>query len=951
MALTVILCMGSVDRAPAQKPPAEIVVLCTPPLHELYYGPAPGFTTWRCFQTWSTDVARLADGRLLRVDHLDPREDFSSTDLWQAEEAGRKARSHVFKVKEARETAGSLPPPADWPSAAFDDGTWIRHIGPIGLGYASIAAICLRGKFEVADPLEVEQMRLVMSFQGGAVAYLNGQEIGRAYLPPGKLTPETLAEDYPLRAYVNAQGNLIDPSSGCFHFMNLDAADFAAKHEDADLRARYRLRTRQLAVTVPRGLLRKGMNVLAIEVRRAAAHEAMFTRVSTKEMGYNLNDQRTFWWNRADVQSIRLTAQAGPGAIVPAIGPPPGTYVSTLSAFERPAANNFAADPYQRPVLRLAGARNGKYSGQIVISSSKAVRGVTALAAELRAAGGATIPASAVRIRYALWYSRWYAGGYETLESAPPAELLPPRPDAAAVLPLWVTIDVPRGAKAGDYAGRITVAAEGLAPADVPVQLHVSGWTVPEPRDFAMYLGFIQSPQSLAIRYNVPMWSEEHWRLVEKSLDLLGQLGNRELTIPLIRRTHFGNEHGMVRWVRQSDGSRRADLSIAQRYLDLAQKHFGTIGTVLFYISEAGENGTVPWISEWDPARGAWIDAVGPKWGTPESRAFWKPVFDELRAMLARRGLAAAMAVGLHAAGGNGPVAPKACIEDLKEVAPEARWARLGHGWFLGHDFLEKGPNGLPWGRVALVGYFGVYWNPAADKPLYGWRNPAAVVIYPRDSLYEYTALNEFRMLAEATLLSGTRRPRAGWGLADIVGAMGRDTCPGIRGMAPMGADFWPVLTADGKKFVRIIGRYNDPTAGIWDKRSSWSTTTIDGTVTWILGDARDGPAATTRFEALRESLEEAEARVYLQNILLDEQAKGRLPPELARRCDELCNRRTRLLGYWSELRVSKGGWFVHHLFDIPLWQQESRRLYDLAAEVETHLGPPASSSPRRRRP
>jgi len=929
---------GSAAWAGEQKAAKDMTVLQTPTLRELYYVPPAHNTTWRYFQTWSTDVARLADGRLVRVDPLDPREGFVSTDLWRVDGSGRKGSHHVFQVKEARQAAGSAPPPANWQARDFDDGDWPRQIGPMGLAYSSLFTICLRGKFEVVDPSKIEALNLRLEYQGGAVAWLNGTEVGRNHLPPGKLGPEILAQDYPLDAYVDSQGRLMNPSSGCFTFINLDATEFAARNKDPGLQARYKLRTRELAVKVPVELLQKGVNVLAIEVRRAPAHEAMFARVSTKDMGYNLNDQRTFWWNRADVQAVRLTARAALGAIVPGIGPPAGIHLSSMTVFERPQAYCYAADPYEKPVIKLTGARNGSYSGQVVVGASKVLGGAVARASELRSAEGGTIPASAVRLRYATWYSRWYAGGYETLEPTPPAEVQPVRNDTGVVLPVWVTVDVPAAASPGDYTGKVTLSAEGLAPVEVPIQLHVSRWTVPPPRDFHTYLGFVQSPESLAIRYNVPMWSPQHWKLVEKSLALLGQLGNREVTVPMIRRTHFGNEHSMVRWVRQPDGTRKADLSIVERYLGLAQEHFGTIHMVLFYLSEAAEDGKVPWITELDPG-GTLREAKGPAWGTPESKEFWKPVFNAIQSMLAKRGLAKAMAVGLHAAGGNGPVAPKACIEDLKEVAPTAPWARLGHNWFFGHDFLEKGPNGIPWARVALVGYYSVFWDPAVDKPLYGWRNPASVVIYPRDSLYEYTALNEFRMLAEATLLSGTRTPRAGWGLADIIGAMGRDTCPGIRGMAPMGADFWPVLTVDGKKYVRIIGRYNDPTAGIWDKRSSWSTTTIDGTVTWILGDSADGPVETTRFEALRESLQEAEARIYLQDILLDDQLKAKLPPELARRCEELCDRRTRLLRNWSEQRVLKGGWFTRHLFDIPLWQQESRKLYDVAGEVQAAIG------------
>jgi hypothetical protein len=345
-AAVMVLWAGPTVWAFGENPSTEVVVLQTPALRELYYVPPPQHTTWRYFQTWSTDVARLADGRLVRVDHLNPREGFSSTDLWRVDGSGRKGSHHVFQVKETRQIVGSPPPPAKWQERDFDDGEWTRQIGPMGLAYASLSTICLRGKFEVVDPVKVRAMELRLAYHGGAVAYLNGTEVGRGNLPAGKLTPETLAEDYPLDAYVNAQGHLMNPSSGCFTFVNLDATEFAARNKDADLQSRYKLRTRELTVKIPLPLLRKGVNVLAVEIHRAPAHEAMFARVSTKEMGYNLNDQRTFWWNRADVQQIRLAAQAEPGSLIAGIGPPAGIHLSAMSVFERPAAHCFAADPY-----------------------------------------------------------------------------------------------------------------------------------------------------------------------------------------------------------------------------------------------------------------------------------------------------------------------------------------------------------------------------------------------------------------------------------------------------------------------------------------------------------------------------------------------------------------------------------------------------------------------------
>ena len=85
-----------------------------------------------------------------------------------------------------------------WQKTDFDDSGWSRQPGPFDAHYRSLALICMRGKFEVCDPAQVSDLTLDLLFQGGAIAYVNGQEIGRAGLPAGALAPDTLADPYPI---------------------------------------------------------------------------------------------------------------------------------------------------------------------------------------------------------------------------------------------------------------------------------------------------------------------------------------------------------------------------------------------------------------------------------------------------------------------------------------------------------------------------------------------------------------------------------------------------------------------------------------------------------------------------------------------------------------------------------------------------------------------------------
>lgn len=75
----------------------------------------------------------------------------------------------------------------------------------------------------------------------------------------------------------------------------------------------------------------------------------------------------------------------------------------------------------------------------------------------------------------------------------------------------------------------------------VPVAVTVHDWTLPEPRDDRTFMDLIQSPETVALRYQVPLWSEAHWRLLEPSLRLLGEIGDRSIYVRMINGSHLGD--------------------------------------------------------------------------------------------------------------------------------------------------------------------------------------------------------------------------------------------------------------------------------------------------------------------------------------------------------------------------------------------------------------------------
>ena len=81
--------------------------------------------------------------------------------------------------------------------------------------------------------------------------------------------------------------------------------------------------------------------------------------------------------------------------------------------------------------------------------------------------------------------------------------------------------------------------------------------------------------------YKVPLWSDKHFALLGETFSLLSKLGGKTLYITCIRRTHFGNEHAMVRWTRDDEGDLKPDFTIVEKYLDTAMKSMGKIPGII----------------------------------------------------------------------------------------------------------------------------------------------------------------------------------------------------------------------------------------------------------------------------------------------------------------------------------------------------------------------------------
>jgi hypothetical protein len=652
---------------------------------------------------------------------------------------------------------------------------------------------------------------------------------------------------------------------------------------------------------------------------------------------------------------VRLTAASADG-LVSGASRADGLQVWNSNVLAADFDGDFGDPANALRPIELVGVRGGAFSGKVVVGSTKPLDGLKAVAGELTSAGGGTIPASAVTVRFALPWGTEAGGrgsGYanrgtllsalsETPVSSGPAEVSPGGrgrpPSSGFAVPVWVTVNVPRGAKAGTYAGTVRIEAAGERPAAAPVSLKVLDWTLPAWKDRRVFVELVQSPDTLQVEYATPMWSEKHFSLIGRSLEFVGQMGARTLYVPLIAHTNLGNEESMVRWIKKGENQYDFDFTAMDKYLDLAQKHMTALDIVVLqvwdlYMSSRqsagkrfgegiGSSGMGfdhgPQVTVVDAAGKAQIVTL-PRLSEPASKPLWQRLIGQVRERMKKRGLDKCLMFGMF----TDAVPTKEDVLFFQSIAPDVPWVQQGHGLYEERQKLHG---------LAPLGYQATVWGAkfcdsvpthgtTDNDNLHGWRRQLMAVDFERNTGLDGYPSTRWRHWAE-TCITGN-----------------------MRGLGRVGADYWrAVRDRSGKRSGFVHDRYPEGAWGIGGIYLNLGNP--------VLAPAPQGAVATQHFEALREGLQECEARVCIEAALLDPVLKGRLGADLAKRCDDALEERRpimwrslsnlQLIGSrWGDARLWRWteGVAGHTWFLGSGWQERSEKLYALAAEVAAKTG------------
>jgi hypothetical protein len=414
------------------------------------------------------------------------------------------------------------------------------------------------------------------------------------------------------------------------------------------------------------------------------------------------------------------------------------------------------------------------------------------------------------------------------------------------------------------------------------------------------------NPEALARHYGVKLWSEEHFNLMGRSMEMMLELGSRHLIINVTQYYPAqDNADTMIKWVKQADGSFRYDFTLFDKYCDLAAQKLGKPFPLRLNLWRGPRNGGGGETDNYpntrvlvlDPSASEPVVLEGPhKLGSDEMKAFWQPVMEEIRLRLEKRGW-------FDVAGPNwlcyeGGLTPQ-LASMVRSIWPTARWIDMTHGHITRYPTTEKGVyapifvQSTVWGEGNLDAY--VKWKTGPFPRNYAGKfDPSTAWCSHARNQYsegEWPHLWTLRIKHEEAILRGK------------------------EGLDALGADMFPARNARGQ--------YRP---GEWSAFAQGPNNATRA----ILGAGDAGPIGTERFEAMREGIQISETMVFIQKVLEAKKLSGALEAK----ANQVLDDRARAMAACLKPTGYRGWVYV----DLADYAREARNrdetLYALAAEV-----------------
>ncbi len=302
-------------------------------------------------------------------------------------------------------------------------------------------------------------------------------------------------------------------------------------------------------------------------------------------------------------------------------------------------------------VWRETAWRGERVNGVALLWTKRECGEVIAAASDLKGPGGEVIPASAVHLGFVRYVMTdelnkdkkgtcGYRPDRTLFDSSVVADVIDLNAtqvvNACETRPLWVTVQVPRGVKAGVYRGQIRFTAPDRQIGPLSIELKVLNRELPAPKDWAFRLDLWQNPYAVARYHRVPVWSKEHFDAMRPVMKILADAGQKIITASIMHKPWGGQTEdyfeSMVMRIKTLDGRWVYDYAVFDKWVEFMMS-FGIDRQINCYTM-------IPWdlsFQYFDQATNS-LQRVKAEVGTPEYVDYWQPFLTDFARHLKIKG-------------------------------------------------------------------------------------------------------------------------------------------------------------------------------------------------------------------------------------------------------------------------------------------------------------------------
>jgi hypothetical protein len=232
--------------------------------------------------------------------------------------------------------------------------------------------------------------------------------------------------------------------------------------------------------------------------------------------------------------------------------------------------------------------------------------------------------------------------------------------------PIWITINTPSDAIAGNYKSTFEIVVNGQETQKFEFTLHVIDKVLPPATEWKFHLDLWQNPYAVARVHNVKPWSSKHIELLKPVMKRLADAGQKVITVSLNKRPWNGQTfdpfEAMIDWKKKTDGTWTYDFTVFDNWVHLMMD-LGIKNQISCY-------SMVPWGNEFyyfDETENKEIKiAAAP--GTKAYEDLWIPFLKQFKIHLEQKGWNKITRIAMDE---RGPKEMKAMLELLNKHAPE----------------------------------------------------------------------------------------------------------------------------------------------------------------------------------------------------------------------------------------------------------------------------------------